>query len=578
MVQPLGEAPDEADHYAYVRYLGLNHSLPVGPEVTQSKHPPLYHTLAAALTTWTGLDFDFLRSNPDAFPLGPEAPPNFFVHTTLESFPWRGGALAMHLGRLLSVLLGAVTVWAAWRLGSEAFPQHAFIGLLAAAFLAGLPGFLYISGAMNNDNAAGAFGSLILLLCVRIIWRGVSVGAHIGARTGDGARITLKGGDTGVVAAGSPGSSGSLFGRSVVMVRAWARAVGHLALAWGLGLLIASPWLLRNWQLYGDPLGWALVRATVDQRLAPLTFADLIWLARGLFGYFWGRFGPIGQVRLPEWAYPTALGFTLFVLIGIFAYLRRYLSSALRQARGLRPPTSDLRPLSSLLLLAAAPLLLLASIVQYSTIALGTDQARLLWPAIAAIAVWVGVGLTGWVEWLRPQAQRWLVPGFIIVMTTYGLATLLFVVRPAFAPPPPALPSGAVAAEKLATFGAGFDLVAAELPSEPVAIGQPIAFTLLWRTRQPLTDDLRPVVRLVHSDGWLAAEWDHSPAQGRYSTDRWRSGEIIADPYVITPHPASAGDYRLEVGVRPFRGDWLPIMTGADAEEGFLVLGTIAYR
>ena len=38
---PLGEAPDEADHYAYVVYIGTHGGLPVGPAVTQGKHPPL---------------------------------------------------------------------------------------------------------------------------------------------------------------------------------------------------------------------------------------------------------------------------------------------------------------------------------------------------------------------------------------------------------------------------------------------------------------------------------------------------------------------------------------------------------
>lgn len=164
-IVPLGEAPDEADHYAYIVYLGVHGSLPVGSEVTQSKHPPLYHAAAAALSAWTGLDFTFLRSNPDALPLGPDKPPNFFIHTTLERFPWRGGALAMHLARLLSVVLGAVTVWATWRLGVEVFPRRPAIGLAAAAFLAGLPGFLFISGSVNNDNAAGALGALAILLC-----------------------------------------------------------------------------------------------------------------------------------------------------------------------------------------------------------------------------------------------------------------------------------------------------------------------------------------------------------------------------------------------------------------------------
>ncbi len=574
VVQPLGEAPDEADHYAYARYIGLNRALPEGPTVTQSKHPPLYHALAAGLTRWTGMDFDFLRSNPDAIPLGPDAPPNFFVHTTLESFPWRGGALAMHLGRFLSVLMGAITIWATWQLGRESFPTQPEIGLLAAAFLAGLPGFLYISGAMNNDNAAGAFGSLALLLMARLLRRGVAWprAALLGLIFGLG--LLSKVGTLALWPLAALAVAGNLW-TEWRSSRAWAKAVGHLALVWGLGLLIASPWLLRNWRLYGDPFGWELVRATVDQRTAPLAITDLIWLARGLFGYFWGRFGPIGQIHLPSWAYPIALAFTLFIFVGIILHLRRHLTPTLR------PPTSDpstssepaLRPLTSLLLLAFAPLLVLASIVQYSTIALGTDQARLLWPAIAAIAVSVAVGLAGWVEWLRPpQPRRWLVPAFTVVMATYSLATLLLVIRPAFAPPPP----GVIPSEKLATFGPDLDLVAAELPSAPLSTGQSVPLTLFWRARQPLADDLRPVVRLIHQDDWLAAERDHSPAQGRYATDRWQPSETIADPYLLTPNPPSAGEFTIMVGVRPFRGEWLQAEPAST--QPFVVVGTIIYR
>ena len=44
---PVAEAPDEADHYAYIVYLGENRSLPEGTTVTQGKHPPLYHAAAA---------------------------------------------------------------------------------------------------------------------------------------------------------------------------------------------------------------------------------------------------------------------------------------------------------------------------------------------------------------------------------------------------------------------------------------------------------------------------------------------------------------------------------------------------
>ena len=562
VAQPLGEAPDEADHYAYVRYLGLNRQLPAGPEVTQSKHPPLYHAAAAALTFWTGLDFDFLRSNPDAFPLGGgSAPPNFFVHTTLESFPWRGGALAMHLGRLLSVLLGAVTVWVTWRLGRELFPERAEVGLLAAAFLAGLPGFLYIAGAMSNDNAAAAFGSLALLLLAQALRRGASWKRSLGLGLVFGLGLLSKVGTLALWPLAIVALAGAFWPQRR-QPRAWLLAAGHAGLAWGLGLLVASPWLLRNWRLYGDPMGWSLVRATVDQRPGPLTGADLVWLSRGLFTYFWGRFGPIGQVRYPAPLYILCGLLSLLLALGAVHYLRRLLP---------REP----RAIFGVLLLAAAPGLVILSIVQYSTIALGTDQARLMWPAIAAIAGWVGLGVAGGAHRFRLPAPA-LVPGFIGLMGAFGLAVLLFVLRPAFAPGLLLSADAAAAQPPLATFGEGLELLAAELPVEPLAAGEPLPLRLLWRARMPLSADLRPVVRLVHEDGWLAAEWDHSPAQGRFATDRWQPGQVVADPYQLHPNPTGPGLYRVLVGVRPFRGDWL--FPTPPASDPFVMLGTVTYQ
>ncbi len=561
VAQPLGEAPDEADHYAYVRYLGLNRQLPVGPEVTQSKHPPLYHAAAAALTFWTGLDFDFLRSNPDAFPPGPDAPPNFFVHTTLESFPWRGGALAMHLGRLLSVLLGAVTVWTTWRLGRELFPERAEVGLLAAAFLAGLPGFLYIAGAMSNDNAAAAFGSLALLLLAQTLRRGASWKRSLGLGLVFGLGLLSKVGTLALWPLAILALAGAFWPQRR-QPRAWLLAAGHAALAWGLGLLVASPWLLRNWRLYGDPMGWSLVRATVDQRPGPLTSADLMWLGRGLFTYFWGRFGPIGQVSYPAPLYILCGLFSLLLALGAVHYLRRLLP---------REP----RSIFGVMLLAAAPGLVILSIVQYSTIALGTDQARLMWPGIVAIAGWVGLGVAGGAHRFR-LPSRALVPVFIGLMAAFGLAVLLFVLRPAFAPGLLLSADAAAAQLPLATFGEGMELLAAELPVEPIAAGEPLPLRLLWRARMPLSADLRPVVRLVHEDGWLAAEWDHSPAQGRFATDRWQPGKVVADPYQLRPNPTGPGIYRVLVGVRPFRGEWLSPTPPASGP--FVMLGTVTYQ
>jgi hypothetical protein len=560
IVEPLGEAPDEADHFAYIRYISENRDLPEGPRITQGKHPPLYHAAVAALTAGIEQDTSFLRSNPAAFPSDPDASPNFFIHTTLEAFPWRGAALAMHLGRFLSIVLGAVTLWATWRIGVETFPNSPEIGLLAAAFLAALPAYLFISASINNDNAAGTFGALVLLLNIQMARRGLSLFRTVllGILLGFG--LLSKVGTLALWPLVALAAAAAIWPERAEG-RAWSKAGAYVLLAWLIAVIIASPWLMRNTLLYGDPLGWKLVDATIDMRDGPVDGAVLLWLFQGLFEYFWGRFGAIGQIRMPEWFYVFAAVTGFALLAGAIFYV---LKNHKQQSRFL------------ILLLALAPMLVLASIVRYTAIALGTDQARLMWPAIGTVAVWVGIGVAGLSEWSglskRIRARN-LVAGFVALMMIYGVSILTLVVYPAFAPPPTAR---AASEKPLSTFGEHFELLDVQLPDQPLSVGEPVDLKLFWRANATITDDLRPVVRLYHIDGWLAAEWDHSPAQGRYATDRWHPGEVVSDPY--PPHlvPVSPGIYRVEVGVRPFRGDWLPIE--GNPEITFFELGEIEIR
>lgn len=169
-----------------------------------------------------------------------------------------------------------------------------------------------------------------------------------------------------------------------------------------------------------------------------------------------------------------------------------------------------------------------------------------------------------------------VVGGFAGGMAVFGLVVLLGVIRPGFAPPEPIVPAGSVAGETLAAFGP-LELVAAELPSAPLAAGSAIPVRLWWRAGAEGLDDLRPAVRLVHSDGWLAAEWSHSPAGGRYSTDHWREGEVYEDAYLLLPDPGPPGVYTVEVGVRPFGGDWLPA-SGPASSGPFHAIGQVVTK
>ncbi|MBK9230533.1 MAG: glycosyltransferase family 39 protein [Anaerolineae bacterium] len=314
LIVPLGEAPDEADHYAYVVFIGTQGRLPVGPAVTQGKHPPLYHGLGAALTAWTGLDFDFLRANPDA-QHGPDAIyPNHFIHTRLEDFPWQGGSLAMHLLRFFSALLSTVTVWGVFALARTLAPGRPALALAAAGFVGFLPGFLFSSGAVSNDNLAATLGTLSLLLALRIAaggWthrRGLALGVLLGLGLLTKVSLLVLWPVAALAVVLAPGW------------RSWTARLAAASLSLAPAVLLAAPWLLRNWFLYHDLLGWPLVRATVDVRQGPVDFSVLVWLASGLFKTFWGKFGAAGQIEYPAWVYALLLLVSLAALAGLALY------------------------------------------------------------------------------------------------------------------------------------------------------------------------------------------------------------------------------------------------------------------
>src|SRR5581483_11085366 len=166
---PLGEAPDEVPHYHFVRFRARERRLPAPGEAgSEGLQPPLYYALGALLTAPIP-EGDFrVENNPDFSLTDAGAPRNALLHPTTEDWPYRGGALAWHLIRLLSAAMGGLTVYGIYRLGREVFPEPPAIALGAAAFAALLPGFLATSGAINNDNAIILLTTWSLFLAVRL--------------------------------------------------------------------------------------------------------------------------------------------------------------------------------------------------------------------------------------------------------------------------------------------------------------------------------------------------------------------------------------------------------------------------
>ncbi|HID54593.1 MAG TPA: hypothetical protein EYP41_21460, partial [Anaerolineae bacterium] len=177
---PVFEASDELWHYPMVRHLADGNPLPVqvfdpalaGPWNQEASQPPLYYYLAAGLTFWIDTsDMEVVRwLNPhvDNGIITADGNNNLAIHNPAWS-RLQGTLLAVRIVRLFSVLLGAATVYLTYRIGREAVPDRLEIGLGAAAVNAFMPMFIFISGAVNNDNLAIPLASLALLLLIRMI-------------------------------------------------------------------------------------------------------------------------------------------------------------------------------------------------------------------------------------------------------------------------------------------------------------------------------------------------------------------------------------------------------------------------
>ena len=563
LIAPLGEAPDELSHYDYFRYVVRERALPAGTGVDEAIQPPLYYLMGALLTFPVEMDFAFARSNPDFSLAAADGPQNLLIHTSLESWPYRGSALAFHLVRLLSASLSTLTVWAIYRLGRELFPEREPLALGAAGFVAFIPEFCFLGGAVNNDNLAAAVGALLLWRLVRLLRR--SEGSEDGdVGYGEFALLGL------LLGAGLLTKTSFLAALPLVaLVIGWFawqrwRASGAAAvrqpfvggiLAFALAVLIAGGWYWRNVRFYGDPLAWKLILEGVDLRSAPLTVADYAWLFKGLFQSFWGRFGGAAHICLPAPVYWVAGGLSVLSALGLLRFL-----AAMRTLRDWQR--------WGLLLLAAWLAVIFAALLRYTAVALGTDQARLLYPALASLVILFVLGLA---QWLPPR--RWRVSAFGLTAAgfIFSLLVLLLFLRPIYAPPKPV--DGRTLASIDRASAAVFDDRLALVGHEPgelsAAPGSPLHFTLYWQAQQPLDADLRSEVWVLAPDGGLVASWKRSPTGGRFSTDRWPVGSVYADDYALPlPDWLGPGEYTLVVGVREFPSEaWLPLAEGIGSPQ-----------
>ena len=129
-ITPLGASPDELSHLHYITGIADHARLPPAGE-PERQQPPLYYLLGAVVAKVTGDDARLIR--------------------------------------LLSVVLGVLTILTVFLVARRLFPMRPYLAIGAAALVALLPEAQYLAGAINDDNLAWLAGALLVLAGVVVM-------------------------------------------------------------------------------------------------------------------------------------------------------------------------------------------------------------------------------------------------------------------------------------------------------------------------------------------------------------------------------------------------------------------------
>ncbi len=423
IVVPLGETPDETEHFRYFQHIVTTAELPImvadyDANVTIEAHqPPLLYMVGAGL---------FGRFAPDpadglvhnhcfSYQFDDPGRQNAYLHNASEWPPQTGMARAFYALRWLSVGMGMITLWIAWRLAYLLTDDHS-IALATAALLAFNPQWLFITSSFNNDVPSTMLGGAAIWLAV------------LGAKHGRYRHFLLLGSilGAGILSKFSLIAYLPLAGLAILWA-AWLRPHGRIRTLLVSGLLVFVPvlliagwWYVRNGQLYGDPLMWEITLAAkgaVIARDGTLTLADIWAFAVLHFRSYWAWFGWL-NVRPGAWVHALYLLFVLAGCVGL-ARWRNWWKTPFWVFPGL------------------AVLAVYAALLQYiRTINWTGYQGRLAFTAAVPIALFLAVG---WSMHGRKPLRT-----ITILQPIAPLLLLIFVIRPAydrahlFSPPPAA--------------------------------------------------------------------------------------------------------------------------------------------
>lgn len=541
---PAWEADNEPSHFNYVRYIVQHRALPTtgtpidppvmtdacrsGEEILlaeqthQFRQPPLYYLLGAAATFWVDADTPGpTAANPFRFSDVNRMQYNFALHDPArEGFPYTGSILALHTLRLLSGMLGLMGLLATYLLGLLLFAGQRPLALAMMAINAFIPQYIYASAIVNNDILVAALGAWCGLLCAYAALRSPRVSTLFLAAVLAGLAITAK--YSAIVLLPLVGVTAI-----AVLAHAWranrrrlARMVLAMALVVGVAAIPVVVWLGRNKALYDGFLGdYGLVVWYVDYLLVglPANSAPELWQAlQYAFTTFWGQFAWDGLMLPPSWIVLLAVPCCL-AAVGVTLYLldRR------------QPGQMRWVVFIACLLVAGA---LLQSFVKAGELL--EPRGRYLLPVLSAICFLLVLGL------YRVLPSRFRLAGIAVTgggLLVVAVAVLLFVLRPAYAPPPLEASAELRPGEQPlgVVFGDLAELVGYRVEPQRLAVGEPIGVTLVWKALQETPNNYVLSLHLLDGDKHPRARMISHPGHGAFPTSSWRPGDVFRDTYQL---------------------------------------------
>lgn len=408
---PPWEVPDEPLHARYVASLARGR-LPDEDETWEALHPPGYYLLSAWVTSLLLPVDDDCESFVDLVPKPTGNPRMPFATAATWHVPDDPVAPFLRLLRSMSSMVGVLVVALAWATARAACRGAAMRPALAALLVALLPQFLFISHGVTNDTLAAAVGATAVY--VQVAWAAGRLGdvkAAAAMFVLAAAGLLTKVNILPVLAATVPIAGGLALARRRDRAgehAAWGAAMVPASTAWGLAATAAVIWLTAP-ELAGRMIGALVWRASaVAPALAlPSALADLLW--RTLESLY-GRLG-WQTIDLPT--APLGVIVAAVAIVAALVSLRRA-SPATRRA-----------------LLAAAIVVALALAAHVkSGMADPQAQGRLLFPALAAIALLVAQGVRAVVP---PRARWWSVAAIAVWLGVVNVRATQVLLPSAFA-------------------------------------------------------------------------------------------------------------------------------------------------